>query len=145
MENHPETDLDWERRSAERRQLDHLSSEVNALKSEVHVLKVGQGHLSELFAAKLSNLDTTVKLGITKIENLADKFSGLTSEPNQSPMGRILLEKCVDNQRYITELEKEVSRLNEWKNNWEGGIWLLRLLTIPGIIAFFVWLSGFFK
>jgi len=145
MDKPSETEIEWDRRSAERRQLDQLSAEVNALKSEVHVLKVGQSHLSELFAAKLNNLDTTVKLSITKIENLGDKFNGLISEPNQSPMGRVLLEKSAENHRYVTDLEKEVNRLTEWKSNWEGGIWFLRLLTIPGIIAFFVWLAGFLK
>lgn len=122
-----------DRRSEERRQLDHLTHEVNALKSKVDILQLEQGHLVKLFEAKFSGLDSNVKLGISKIETLADKFTGLISEPDGSPMGRNLNLRANENR-------KDIDELLTWKSSVEGGVWLLRLMTIPGIIACASWL-----
>jgi uncharacterized coiled-coil protein SlyX len=136
--------------------LDHLEQEstangkaIAAVQQDLSLLKVDAQHLKELFASRLSTIETGQALQLAKIEALSERITAMASEPEKTPAGRALITliETVDGRvkETIAELDRHNIRheeLERWRSNIDGVIFFGKWLGVVGISAM---LAGLLK
>lgn len=63
-----------------------------------------------------------------KLDNISSVVNNIQSEPQQSPLGRSLLEKTEANKRRLDDHERELDALGDWKSEMVGAAKLSRIV-----------------
>jgi hypothetical protein len=124
------------------REYQTLSHTVSQLENAVNIVKLEQGHLKDLFSARLSVIEEGNKLQISKIEQLIKDVQAMTSDVDKTPMGRSLNGYIRGVQGQVDEHSEKLQEharihadLLKWQDRVEGVLAVLRWIGAGGLIA----------
>lgn len=119
-----------------------MARQVTALEAKLSIVQLEQGHLKDLFDARLKVLEKSMELQLAETKGIALNIQQMGSDTDKTPAGRIVqgqlgsIRATLDEQcDTIKSHELIHTALKDWQLRVEGVLILLKWIGAGGLVA----------
>lgn len=118
-----------------------IDRDIQTSNAALATLEASQAHMRELFDTKLKSIEKSQDLIVSKVDQLTNSLTLISSEINKSPLGRALMDHINDVEAKVNNQRSILDNIISWQNNIEGVLKFWKFVGAAGIIALIIQVS----